>query len=61
MNSWSKLFLGLILVVITVYLWGMNLWGLGTSALMFLKGGISWLIILIGIGLIIIGINDLKE
>jgi hypothetical protein len=61
MNKWLELFIGLILVVVAVYAWGMNLWGFGTAALMFLKGGITWFVLLIGLLLILLGISDMKE
>jgi hypothetical protein len=61
MNKWIEIFIGLILIVAAVYVWGMNYLGLGTAALEFLKGGIMWLGIMIGLLLLLLGITDLKE
>ena len=61
MNKWAELFLGLILVVIAVYVWGINWYGFGTAALEFLKGGIIWFVIMIGALFIMLGISDLKN
>ena len=61
MNKWVELLVGLILLVIAVYGWGMNIFGVGSSALTLLKGGIVWFFILIGILFIMLGISDLKE
>ncbi len=63
MNKWLELLLGLILVVIPIGLilpgGALESWGLAT--LNFIKGGLTCLVILIGIILIILGISDLKE
>ena len=61
MNKWFELFLGLILIAIAVYTWGMNLYGFGEAALLFLKGGIIWFVIMISLLLILLGISDLKD
>ena len=61
MNKWFELLTGLILITISVYVIGMNLLGIGTGALIFLKGGMAWFIIMIGLLFIILGISDLKE
>jgi len=61
MNKWIELFLGLILIIGAVYVWGMNFLNFGAAALNFLKGGLIWFVIMIGLILIILGISDLKE
>ena len=61
MNKWLELLLGLILIVGTVYAWGMDLYGFGTAALEFLKGGLVWFVIMIGLMFLLLGISDLKE
>jgi len=71
MNKWSELFLGLILLVGAIlvgwasstYSWtffGKN-FNFLSSAWIFLKGGIFWLVFLVGLLLIILGISDLKS
>jgi hypothetical protein len=61
MNKWLELLIGLVCIIIAVYLWGMNTWGLGQAALTFFKGGLIWFIILIGLLFLILGISDIKE
>jgi len=61
MNKWLKLLIGLILVLAAVYVWGMDFLGFGTAALSLLKGGIIWLVIMLGLLLLFLGITDLKE
>ena len=61
MNKWLEILIGLVLVIGSIYVWGINLFDFGKSALVFLKGGIIWAIILIGVILIFLGISELKE
>ena len=61
MNKWIEILIGLILIVVAVYAWGINFLGLGTAALEFFKGGLVWFIILIGLLFLMLGISDLKE
>ena len=69
MNKWAELFCGLILVIGAILLWyysstwtdvGIN-WNFGTAAWEFLKGGLIWFVIMIGLLFIMLGISDLKE
>jgi hypothetical protein len=60
MNKWIEIFGGLILLIATICLVFLgNSWGQATLNL--LKGGIVWIMLLAGIILIVLGINDLKE
>ena len=66
MNKWLELFIGLVLIIIAVYVWGYSsnwgeFWNFGNAAWEFLKGGVMWFVIMIGLLLIALGINDLKE
>lgn len=61
MNKWIEILMGLILIIAAVYAWGANILGAGTAALEFLKGGLVWFIILIGLLFLMLGISDLKE
>ena len=63
MNKWIKLLLGLILIVVPIALIfpGMPLASWGSSAITVLKGGITWIVILAGLLLVILGISELKE
>ncbi len=60
MNKWIEIFAGLIFVIAAVLMWYSQLWGFGDAALVFLKGGIMWLVIMIGLLFIMLGISDLK-
>ena len=53
--------MGMILLVVAIYAWGMNILGLGTAALEFLKGGIIWLVVMVGLLFVMLGISDLKD
>lgn len=61
MNKWLEILAGLIFVIIAIYAWTMNVWGAGTAALEFFKGGIVWFVIMIGLLFLVLGISDLKE
>ena len=52
---------GLIFLIVPVVLWIKNTAGFGDAALEILKGGVMWILILIGLVLIIVGITDLKS
>jgi len=64
MNKWAEIVLGLILIIVAVLLWiitlGLGRWDFGTAALEFLKGGIVWFIILLGLLFLMLGISDLR-
>ncbi len=61
MNKWLELLIGLIFVTGPVYVWGMNIWGLGDAALNFFKGGLVWFFIMIGLLFLMLGVSDLKD
>jgi len=61
MNKWLGLLMGLILVAITIYLAGMNIWGFKDAAVIVFKGMLIWLVFFVGLLLIILGISDLKD
>ncbi len=71
MNKWAEILIGLILIigmiVIAYYssvqawiVWGksLNFWHAGWE---FLKGGVFWLVIMIGLLFLMLGISDLRE
>ena len=62
MNKWFELILGVILLVgvIALVLPGMPLESWGTSAMVVLKGGLSWIVAIVGLILIILGISEIK-
>lgn len=61
MNKIIQILIGLIILIGVILLAGFNVWNFGTDALIVLKGGLIWIIGLIGLLFIIIGINELKE
>jgi len=63
MNRWLKILIGLILVIVPLALVapGMPLSNWGRAAWELIKGGITILVILIGILLIVLGISELKD
>jgi predicted phage tail protein len=61
MNKWIEILLGLIFLNGAIFTWGFNLWNFGEAALNFFKGGLVWMIILIGFIFIVLGISDLKD
>lgn len=66
MNKWLEIILGLILLNCAILVWSYShqwgaFWNFGTAAWEFLKGGLVWIVILIGFLFIMLGISDLKE
>ena len=63
MNKWFELILGLILLVGTIALVfpGMPMASWGVAALTVLKGGLAWIVAIIGLVLIILGISEMKD
>lgn len=65
MNKWLELLIGLVLVIAPIVLaWYSQNWGafdFWTAAGTFLKGGIFWFTVMIGILFILLGISDLKN
>ncbi len=65
MNKWAELFAGtIILIGIILFAWYSAQWGsfwnFRHAAWEFLKGGLIWLIALIGLVFVLLGINDLR-
>jgi hypothetical protein len=61
MNKFTEILMGLILVVVPIYAWITNFWGVGDAAATFFKGGLVWMLILIGALFLMLGISDLKN
>lgn len=65
MNKWTELLFGLILIIGAIVVafysqtWGM--WDFWTAAGEFFKGGLFWVVVLIGALFVLLGISDLKE
>ena len=64
MNKWAELLMGLILVIVPIIIawysqaWG--IWNFWNAAGTFFKGGLFWMIAMIGVLFILLGISDLK-
>ena len=56
-----ELLVGLILVIAPIYAWIANIWLVGDAALVLFKGGVVWMLILVGLLFLLLGISDLKE
>lgn len=64
MNKFVEILLGLILLIAPIYVWvdsGLLNWGMGEAALVVLKGGVMWGLIMAGALFLILGISDLKD
>ena len=64
MNKFIGILIGLIFLLVPIYVWLAvpgGYWGFGTAALTFLKGGIMWLLLLIGAVSLLIGLSSLKD
>ena len=64
MNKFITILLGLVFLLVPIYAWIAvpgGLWGFGTAALTFLKGGIMWITMLIGVVALVIGFSSLKD
>lgn len=66
MNKWMELLLGLVLVIGAILVafyspvWFGEAWNFWSAAGIFLKGGVFWFIVMIGVLFILLGISDLK-
>jgi hypothetical protein len=66
MNKWLEILIGLVLINISVYVilishqWG-AFWNFGHAAWLFLKGGVLWSILLVGVLFVILGISNMKD
>ena len=71
MNKWAEILIGLILIIGMVVIayyssiqdWtvmgkSFNFWHAGWE---FLKGGVFWMVIMVGLLFLMLGISDLKE
>jgi hypothetical protein len=69
MNKWTEILVGLVLIVVAVLVWayssswmiGPVSFDFGAAAWDFLKGGVIWFVIMIGLLFLLLGISDLRE
>lgn len=69
MNKWVEILTGLVLIVAAILVWaysanwmiGSVSFDFGNAAWNFLKGGIIWFVIMIGLLFLLLGISELRE
>lgn len=61
MKKFIGIFAGLIALLAPIYVGIVNFKGFGDAALVFLKGGIMWVLMLVGLAALIIGFTSLKD
>ncbi len=61
MNKFIGILIGLIFLLVPIYAWIVDFAGFGTAALLFLKGGIMWLLLMIGAVSLLVGLSGLKD
>ncbi len=68
MNKWTKILIGLVLIlVVVIFSWYSASFGNGVfwnfrhAAWEFLKGGLVWVIFLLGLLFLLLGISELRD
>jgi len=61
MNKLLGILVGLILFLAPLYAWITNFWNAGDAALIFLKGGLVWVLLLVGLLTLIVSLSSLKN
>ena len=61
MNKFIGILIGLIFLLVPIYAWIVNFAGFGVAALTFLKGGIMWMLLIIGAVSLLVGLSGLKD
>ena len=61
MNKWLTILAGLVLLVLSIYFFGLDVWGMRYATVIAFKGILVWGILFIGLILLILGISDLKD
>ena len=61
MNKFIGILIGLVLLIVPIYAWIINFGGFGVAALSFFKGGLVWMLILIGITSLVVGLSNLRD
>lgn len=61
MNKFIEILVGLVLLLAPIYAWIVDFAGFGDAALVFLKGSIMWLLLLVGAVLLLVGLASLKD
>ena len=61
MNKFISIILGLVFLVASILAWDFNFVGFGDAMVSLIKGGILLVVLLIGVVLVFLGMNDLKN
>lgn len=67
MNKWVEILLGLVLIIVAIWvawyspIWWGSFWNFRHAAWEFLKGGVFWFVIMLGLLFLMLGISDLRE
>ena len=62
MNKLIGILLGLVFLLVPIYAWiDGGYWGFGDAALIVLKGGLMWLVLLIGAVSLLVSLSSLKN
>ena len=61
MNKFIGILIGLVFLLVPIYAWIVNFAGFGAAALTFLKGGIMWMLLLVGAVSLFVGLSGLKD
>ncbi|MGK0209233.1 MAG: hypothetical protein ACI83O_000503 [Patescibacteria group bacterium] len=61
MGNLLTVIVGLIFLILPIYAWVTNFMGLGSAALTVLLGGLMWAFLLFGLGLLVLGIIELRN
>ncbi|MCR4284626.1 MAG: hypothetical protein NUV97_01115 [archaeon] len=61
MNKFIGIIFGLILFLAPISAWIVNIWGVGDAASVFFKGGLVWMLIILGAILLVMSLSSLKE
>jgi len=71
MNKWAEILIGLILIIgmiVIAYYSSVQAWTIASKSFNFwhagwefLKGGVFWLVIMVGLLFLMLGISDLRE
>jgi len=61
MNKFIGILIGLVALIVPIYAWIVNFAGFGDASLLFLKGGIMWILLLVGAASLLIGLTSLKD
>lgn len=60
MKKFAEILFGLLIIVLVLYI-GLTFPSIYHATITCLKGGLAWMFLLVGIGLILLGLSELKN